>query len=299
MNMAELTLPRNDAPVLHYWAEGQGPAVLLIHGVGADGTSWDRIAKDLRPRFQVLRLDLRGHGRSAPIEGPLSLDDFVQDVVDVLTTCGRASAHIVGFSLGGIIAQAMALHHPDKVDGLVLLSAVAGRTPAERERVRQRLEVLRSDGISAITGAAQVRWFTPAFIVRHPEIVQRRMEQLRQNHPESYAAAYTVFSTSDLGEQLHAISKPTLIATGEHDPGSNPRMAEYMHRQIAGSRLEILPGLRHSILLEAPAVVSRLLLDFLSEITATLHYPNSDAMLRQQPRIGSVERGANAAHGME
>ncbi len=263
--MAERMLQRERAPALRYWIEGQGPVVLLIHGVGADGTSWDRIAGNLVPRFRVLRLDLRGHGRSGHIEGGLSLDDFVQDVADVLAACNAASAHVVGFSLGGIIAQAMALRHPDKVDRLVLLSAVAGRTDAERERVRQRLEVLRTQGVTAIVGAAQDRWFTPGFISNNPDVVARRMQQLQQNHPASYAAAYTVFSTSDLGAALHAIRHPTLIATGEHDAGSSPRMARFMHAEIHGSRLEILPALRHSILLEAPDVVTRLLLDFLAD----------------------------------
>jgi (E)-2-((N-methylformamido)methylene)succinate hydrolase len=157
------------------------------------------------------------------------------------------------------------LRHAHRVRRLVLLSAVAGRTAEERERVQLRLTVLREQGIAAITGAAQERWFTPEFIARNPDLVARRMRQLQENHAPSYAAAYTVFSTSDLGDRLHAISAPTLIATGEHDVGSNPRMARFMHTQIRGSRLEILPGLRHSILVEAPELVTRLVRDFLQE----------------------------------
>jgi (E)-2-((N-methylformamido)methylene)succinate hydrolase len=238
---------------------------MLIHGVGADGTSWDQIAAALAPAFRVLRLDLRGHWQSGHIEGALTLDDLVRDVVDALDTCAVPAANIVGFSLGGMIAQALALQHADRVQRLVLLSAVAGRTAEERERVQARLAILREQGIAAITGAAQDRWFTPAFIARNPDLVQRRMLQLRENHAPSYAAAYTVFSTSDLGDRLHAIRVPTLIATGEHDVGSNTRMARFMHAQIAGSRLGILPGLRHSILVEAPELVTRLVRDFLQE----------------------------------
>jgi 3-oxoadipate enol-lactonase len=238
---------------------------MLIHGVGADGTSWDEIAADLAADFRVLRLDLRGHGRSGHIAGALTLDDFVRDVVDVLDACAVPTAHIVGFSLGGMITQGIALRHADRVRRLVLLSAVAGRTAEERERVQQRLAILREQGVAAISGAAQDRWFTPEFIARNPALVQRRMQQLQENHAPSYAAAYTVFSTSDLGDKLHAIRAPTLIATGEHDVGSNPRMARFMHAEIAGSRLEILPGLRHSLLVEAPDRVSRLVRDFLRE----------------------------------
>src|SRR5215475_7206788 len=91
------------------------------------------------------------------------------------------------------------------------------------------------------------------------------MQQLMENHAPSYAAAYTVFSISDLGDGLHAIRARTLIATGEHDVGSSPRMARFMHAAIVGSRLVILPELRHSILVEAPDRVSRLVRDFLRD----------------------------------
>ncbi|HVC15778.1 MAG TPA: alpha/beta fold hydrolase [Rhodanobacter sp.] len=262
--MTERTLHRDNAPALRWWDEGDGPAVMLIHGVGADAASWDEIAAALTAEFRVLRLDLRGHGRSGHIEGSLSLDDFVQDVIDVLDAAQVTASHVVGFSLGGMIAQGIALQHADRVNRLILLSAVAGRTEEERARVQVRLGILREQGIAAITGAAQERWFTAAFIAQHPELVQRRMQQLQQNHAPSYAAAYTVFSTSDLGDRLHAIRAPTLVATGEHDIGSNTRMARFMQAQIPGSSLEILPGLRHSILVEAPALVTRLVRDFLT-----------------------------------
>ncbi len=264
--MTERMLSRENAPSLRYWDDGgDKPPVMLIHGVGADGTSWDQIAPALASAFRVLRLDLRGHGLSGHIEGPLKLDDFVRDVVAVLDAGSVPAAHIVGFSLGGMIAQGLGLRYADRVRRLVLLNAVAGRTAEERERVQSRLATLRQQGIGAITGAAQDRWFTAAFIAANPETVERRMRQLRENHAPSYAAAYTVFSTSDLGDQMHGIHAPTLVATGEHDIGSNTRMARFMHAQIPGSRLEILPGLRHSILAEAPNLVTRLVHDFLQE----------------------------------
>jgi pimeloyl-ACP methyl ester carboxylesterase len=86
--MSERMLPRRDAPQLRYWDDGgERPPVTLIHGVGADGTSWEQIAVALASEFRVLRLDLRGHGRSGHIEGSLTIKDFLQDVVDVLDAC--------------------------------------------------------------------------------------------------------------------------------------------------------------------------------------------------------------------
>jgi 3-oxoadipate enol-lactonase len=261
--MIEAVLQRDPAPSLRYRVQGRGTPVLLIHGVGASLESWDAIAPVLAEEYRVIRFDLRGHGQSGHIDGPCALGDFVQDAVDLLTACDVARAHVVGFSLGGLIAQGLALDHPALVDRLVLLSAVAGRTPEEQARMRERVAVLRERGLEAISGASQERWFTPAFIARHPETVRKRMEELHANHRPSYLAAYTAFATGDLGDRLHAIAHPTLIATGEHDSGSNPRMAHFMHEQIKGSELCILPGLRHSILVEAPEQVAALVRGFL------------------------------------
>jgi 3-oxoadipate enol-lactonase len=249
-------------PALFVRVEGEGAPTVLIHGVGADSSSWDEVVAALGGGFRVLRLDLRGHGRSGPIEGALSLDDFVRDVTDAMDAAGMEQADVAGFSLGGLIAQGLALAHPERVDRLAILSAVAGRTQDERARVQARLEILRNQGIEAITAAAQDRWFTAGFLERHPEKVRLRMQQLEQNDPESYKKAYTVFATSDLGDRLHAIRHNTLIATGEHDVGSNTRMAQFMHEQIAGSELHVLPGLKHSVLAEAPEQIASLLRAF-------------------------------------
>jgi 3-oxoadipate enol-lactonase len=249
--------------VLSYRDEGSGAAVVLIHGVGGDGSSWDEIVPRLAPHFRVLWPDLRGHGRSGRIVGACTLEDFARDVLDLMDAAEVARADVVGFSLGGLIAQKLALTHPGRVDRLALIGAVAGRTKEEQTKVSARLEMLRASGIESITAAAQERWFTPEFVKAHPEMVRARMEQLKRNDPESYKAAYTVFCTSDLGEQLHEIHHRTLIVTGEQDVGSTEHMARFMHRQIAGSELHVLPGLRHSVLVEAPEQIASLLLGFL------------------------------------
>ena len=253
----------NGLPTIAYRTEGSGSPVALIHGVGGDATNWDDIVPPLAKRFQVLRMDLRGHGRSGPITSPCSLEDFARDVTDAMDAADMSSAHVVGFSLGGLIAQQIALDSPRRVQKLVILSAVAGRTEAERARVLGRLDVLKSQGIAGVAGGSEERWFTEAFRKAHPDRVAERMQQLLANDPVSYLHAYTVFGTGDLAARLHDIKAETLIATGEHDSGSSPRMARLMHERIAGSKLEILPGLRHSVLIEAPERVTALLDSFL------------------------------------
>ena len=255
-------LERADAPSLAWRLEGTGEPLVLVHGVGGGADNWDGVAARLESRFRILRLDLRGHGASGVVRAPLQVSDFARDVTDVMDAAGWRNAHLAGFSLGGLIAQQIAIASPERVRRLAILSAVAGRTEADRARVQERLAVLRERGIAQLAPLNVQRWFTDEFAAAHPEAVAARVRQLMATDAESYLHAYTLFGTADLGDRLGEIRAPTLVATGENDGGSTPRMARLMHERIAGSRLEILPGLRHSVLVEAPERVAALLQAF-------------------------------------
>lgn len=258
-----LTFRAIDGVPIQYKIEGTGFPVVLIHGVGADKESWDEVAPLLADRYTVARADLRGHGGSGRITR-CAMEDFLVDLDALTDAAGFKKFHLVGFSLGGLIAQHYALRHPGRIDRLVLLSTVAQRTEQERLRIRERAAILERDGIAAVTQAAEDRWFTPAFKAANPGRVARRLEQLRGNDHASYTAAYKVFAEADAGLEIGAIKAPTLVVTGEGDQGSSPRMARLLHEKIRASRLIILPELRHSLLVEASATVARLLRDFLS-----------------------------------
>jgi len=249
-------------PDIYCRVEGTGEPVTLVHGVGACLNSWDEVAGYMLGRYRIIRMDLAGHGKSGPIRGDRTLTDFADDARRIWEHLGLTKTHLAGFSLGGLIAQSLALSDPDRIHKLVILSAVAGRTCEEREKVVSRLALLKEGGIPAVTAAAEERWFTPEFRRKHPDRVAQRMRELLANDPVSYAAAYTVFATGDLGDRVGEIRLPTLVATGEHDVGSNVRMARMMHAAIAGSELHILRGLRHSVLVEAPRQVADMLMHY-------------------------------------
>lgn len=251
-----------DGVRIYFRCEGEGTPVVLVHGVGANLQSWDEIAQRLAKRHKVLRADLRGHGRSDRMT-ECTIDDFVNDVLALADANNVDSFALVGFSLGGLIAQRFAILAPGRLTKLVLISTVAQRTPEERKRVVERAALLERDGIQAVTGAASERWFTPEFKAKHPERVKQRLEELAGNDPASYLAAYRVFGLADEGLDLTEVGTPTFVMTGEDDPGSNPRMAKAIHHAIAGSQLEIFPGLRHSVLMEAPDLISDRLERFL------------------------------------
>lgn len=246
----------------HYQISGSGQTVTLIHGVGADLNSWDPVVRVLEVRFRVLRYDLRGHGRSSKPPGPYHLGDFADDLRALLDSLAVKTTHVAGFSLGGLVAQAFALTYPKRLDHLALISAVANRTAEEKASVRRRVENLKRGRLEINVSLAAERWFSEDFRLKHPERVEKRLKQLRENDPDAYMAAYRVFAEGDLGQRLHELKQPTLIMTGQHDPGSTPRMARFMHAQIAGSKLSILPGLCHSVLVEAPELIAQNLKDF-------------------------------------
>ena len=253
---------------LNYRLDGQGEPLICIHGVGSYLEAWESVAERLSDRFRILTLDLRGHGRSSKVRGRYEIDDFVGDVLALANHIGFATFNLAGFSLGGLIAQCLALTHQQRIRRLVLLATVAGRTEEEREHVAARLAALKAGDRGSHSDASLSRWLTEDFRAKHPEIIERLRRRNAENDPECYAAAYRVLAQTDFGGLLDQIHVPALIATGEQDQGSNPRMARYMHERISGSKLHILPGLRHSILTEAPEQVALLMRGFLVDGTA-------------------------------
>lgn len=248
---------------LHYRLQGRGPGQLVcIHGVGSYLEAWDEVVARLSDAFRVLTFDLRGHGTSSHIHGRYEIDDFVGDVLALADHAGFGTFDLAGFSLGGLIAQRIALSHPARLRRLALLSTVSGRTQEENERVRMRLAALQGGERGSHYDASLSRWLTEEFQARNPERISYLRERNAQNDPACYASAYRVLAETDFGGFIDQIRVPTLIATGEDDQGSNPRMARFMHERIVGSKLEILPGLRHSILTEAPDRVAAMLGEF-------------------------------------
>jgi 3-oxoadipate enol-lactonase len=239
--------------MLHHNVSGAGPTVVLLHGVGLDHTLWDRCLPALLEEHRVITVDLRGHGRSGPAAPGTSLDDLTSDVLEVLDDVGASQVHLVGFSLGALVAQHLAIRHPGRVATLALVSSVALRTPTERQAVQRRLEAARSD-MHGTVDAAVDRWFDEAWRLEEPQLVADVRRTMLANHPESYLACYTVFSVGDqqVGPLLGQIETPTLAITGSDDPGSTPEMSQRLAAAIPDAYAVVVEGARHLLPLERP-----------------------------------------------
>ncbi|MGE3150621.1 MAG: alpha/beta fold hydrolase, partial [Pseudorhodoplanes sp.] len=253
---------RHNGAELFYSVQGEGPDLMLVHGVGARQENWERVVDLLKDRYRITRFDLRGNGRSERVPGPYTIEMLRDDALAVADEVGLKRFHLAGHSLGGLVATALALAHPERLRGVAILSAACGRTPEEKATALKRMEMIGSEEPGGHFQRSLPRWFTEEFVCDNPDIIADYAKRNRDNDPQCYAAVYRVLATTDFADELHKLKVPALVVTGEFDQGSNPRMSRLMAERIPDAELHILPKLRHSILIEAPQVIAPLLDNF-------------------------------------
>lgn len=254
------------------------PVVAFSNSLGTSAEMWDAQAQALAGRCRVLRYDTRGHGRSSTI-GPVTVKDLADDLAGLLEALSIPSVHLVGLSLGGMTAQALAIHHPAKVRSLVLMATDACLPPQDGWLTRAK--TVREQGLGAIVDAAMGRWFTPQSSQTCPEKVAFARSRFVSGDAEGYALCCEAIGAMDLRPDLGRIKTTCLVIAGRHDPVTTPDMCAALGAAIAGSRFEIVEGASHLLPMEQPAAVNTLLVDWLD---------HHGALLPKPPR-GSFESG--------
>ena len=242
---------------------GEGPPLILIHGIGAARDAWRFALPELTPHFTVVTYDLRGHGASPLPEGPFGLDELVDDLERVRARAGFKRVALAGHSLGGMIAPAYARAHPDRVQALGLLSTAAFRTEEDSAKVHTVIAEMEARGIGEVLETLTNRWFSDAFIAASPGIVRARLDQVLATDPEVFLNVFRIYAGTEMAPWLHEIAAPALVLTGAEDGACNPRLNRQIAAALPAAELVILPELKHSLLLEAGAEVARHLRGFL------------------------------------
>ena len=249
-----------------YSVEGSGPSLFLIHGIGAARNTWRKALPVLTPHFQVITYDLRGHGASPLPDATFGLDDLVDDLEALREKLGIEVAHFAGHSLGGMIGPAYAHRYPDRVLSLGLLSTAAFRTTEDSQKVWGVVEAMERDGIANVLPTLTDRWFTDEFIARSPEVVDNRLKQVLATDPEIFLNVFRIYAGTEMAPWLGDVQAPSLVLTGENDGGCNPRLNRQIDEALANSQLVILPGYKHSILLEVGDRVAEEIVRFVSSL---------------------------------
>ena len=244
---------------IFYEEKGSGEPLILIHGVGLDHTMWNQQIDSLSDSFRVIVYDTIGHGGSEHPPGPYSLSQYVEQLLELMDFLQIEKTHLVGFSMGGMIAQAFALTYKEKLKTLTIMNAVANRTDEQRKGILTRVKEVQKHGPFPTIEPAIQRWFNPTFIQSQEKVVSQVRKRLQTNNPTSYLAAYTLFATADaeLWPKLQNIETPAFIITAENDIGSNPEMSRQMHEKIKGSEIKIIPGMRHMLPVEGADIVNK------------------------------------------
>ncbi len=233
-----------------YKITGQGPALFLIHGIGARKTAIDRLAEGLADRFTCIAYDLRGHGDSPLPQGRFGLDDLVDDLEALRARLGVEKAHFAGHSLGGMIGPAYARRYPDRVLSLGLWSTAAFRTEEDSARVKAVVAKMRADGIGPTLDTLTARWFTDGFAAARPDVIDWRKRQVMETDPEVFLNVFDIYAETEMAPWLDQVTAPAQVITGEFDGGCPPRLNERI-AAVLGAELVVLEGLKHAILIEA------------------------------------------------
>ncbi|OGP70512.1 MAG: 3-oxoadipate enol-lactonase [Deltaproteobacteria bacterium RBG_16_50_11] len=250
---------------MNYEVSGKkkAPVVMLSHSLGCSLAMWDPQLGALEPLFQVLRYDIRGHGRSETPPGPYKPELLAKDAIALLDGLGIDKVHWVGVSMGGMIGQSVGLNRPDRLKSLALCDTTGVIPPEAQILWRERIAAVHEKGIESQLESTLERYFTPSFLKANPPMLGAIRKQFLATPVEGYLGCVEAIRSLNYLDRLSEIKIPTLIMVGEDDPGTPVSASEAMHKRISNSKLVIIPSARHLPNLEQPEFFNTSLLTFL------------------------------------
>ena len=242
---------------------GSGEAVILAHAIGCDARMWEDVAPRLASRYRVLRMDARGHGKSPVTPRPYSLNGLAADFAAALDRLGVRRVHWVGLSMGGMIGQAFALRHGDRLGRLVLANTTSSYGPEGKPNWQKRIQLVEQGGLAAIRDMVEQRYFSEDFRRDHSDVVAKVMERFMSTPPQGYLGCCDAIAELDFSRDLARIGHRTLAIAGDQDVGTPPAMSEAIAAKIPGAKLAVLKGAAHLSAAEKPDQFSQLVEEFL------------------------------------
>ena len=238
------------------------PVLLMGSSLGTSMDMWDSQLA-LAERLRIVRLDHRGHGRSAVPAGPYEIADLGRDVLELMDSLEIERASYCGLSIGGMVGLWLGANAPERIERLVLICTSAHLPPAEGWA--ERAAKVRAAGtVEVVADPVVARWLTPAYAEEHPELVAELRAMLVATDPEGYADACGAIERMDLRDQLGRIAAPTLVISGAGDEATPPEHQALIAASIPGARLETVEPAAHLAAVERPARVNELIANHLA-----------------------------------
>jgi 3-oxoadipate enol-lactonase len=252
--------------VLHYQIDGAAdkPALLFSNSLGSDLRIWDPLVPYLEKDFRLIRYDTRGHGLSEAAPPPYSASDLARDVVGLLDALQINAAVVCGLSVGGVIAQQLAVEYPDRVRALVLCDTGARiGTAASWE---ERIATVKANGLTVLATPSMERWFSAEFRRQNSVAVRGYANMVTRTAVDGYVGTCCALRDADLTKAVASIAKPTLVLCGDQDIATPPDMARELADIIPDARMFLIAGAGHISCVEQPAVMATQIMQFLREV---------------------------------
>ncbi len=245
---------------------GEGEAVVLIHGLAGDHTAWRAQIDLLRRTHRVIAFDNRGAGCSSQVDEPISTHELALDTLALMDSLGVAHAHVVGRSMGGAVAQHMALTAPERIGSLVLCASFAKLDPLGRRVLLNMREALEWRDSWTDHARHSVPNFVSASFFNERPVQVAAIESLiggETRLPACYSRQNEACQDHDTSADLHRITQRTLVMGGDADPICSPTATRWLAEGLPNATLEMFAGASHFFLMEQPEKFNRLLIDWL------------------------------------
>ncbi len=241
--------------------EGSGHAVLFLHGLGGSWRDWEPQLDSFSSDFRVVVPELRGHGRSDRPLGRYSMAGFADDVARLCEGLGIGHAFVVGLSMGGMVAQHLALDHPELVDTLVLADTSARIDEVVQPGLLGAVPTIRQDGMGLVLELSKSMAATATCSAR-PDLLRNNLREASGNDPYVYANCLIALVEHDVLDRLPSLDVPTLVLRGEHDPLADGRGMDELAGAIPRSQSLTIPEAGHLVNLDQPERFDEAVRDF-------------------------------------
>ena len=257
--------------ILHYrWLDkGRDQHIVLINSLGTSLELWSELAPKLTGHFNVLLFDKRGHGLSSTVAGEMHIDDYADDLIFLMDHFGVAKTHVVGLSIGGLIAFSLASRYPQRLEHLVFSNT--GARIGSFDAWEERMTKVREKGLSSIARGVAERWFSPRFRKNYPDQVAGFGIMLERANDSGYIQACAAIRDADYREVLGKLPHPALFIGGGEDVSTPPDLVSE-NASAYGAGVEILPDVGHLPCVEVPEKLARLIIDFCATSQLTSLY---------------------------
>ncbi len=241
--------------------------VCLTHSLTSDSGMWaEQLPTLLDAGYRVLRLDMRGHGGSDPIPGDYTMEELADDVAAALDFLGIAKVQFVGLSIGGMLGQAFALKHSDRLHSAMFCDTAPKTPPGAKGLWQPRIDAVKEENsVAPLADATMERWFTDAFKRNNPQRWQQIHTTIAETPPAGYLGCAAAILDFDFEPELSSIELPVLVVCGSDDEGTPPAGNKRITELIPDARYEEIATARHFPNVEYPEPFNRIMLAWLNE----------------------------------